>query len=117
MSMSEQNIQRLIMLALSDAGVTIFRNNIGAYTTPDGHRIKYGLGNPGGSDLIGITPVTITENMVGQTVGVFTAVEVKTATGRVTPAQENFIRIIRESGGMAGVCRSVDDALGLKNTF
>lgn len=115
--MKESNIQRLIMLAASDAGVTVFRNNIGAYTTADGYRIKYGVGNPGGSDLIGITPVTITPDMVGRTVGVFTALEVKTKTGKPTQAQLNFQRVITSSGGIAGVVRSPDEALTLIKNF
>lgn len=115
--MKESNIQRLVMLAASDAGVTLFRNNIGAYTTPEGYRIKYGVGNPGGSDLIGITPVIITQDMVGRTVGVFTAPEVKTDTGRPTQAQLNFIRVIKENGGIAGIVRSPDDLLELIRNY
>lgn len=115
--MKESNIQRLIMLATSEAGSTMFRNNIGAYTTPDGYRVKYGVGNPGGADLIGITPVTITPDMVGRTVGVFTAIEVKTKTGKPTAQQLNFRRVILENGGIAGITRSADDALALIKNF
>lgn len=115
--MKESNIQRLIMLATSEAGATMFRNNIGAYTTPEGYRVKYGVGNPGGADLIGITPVTITPDMVGRTVGVFTAIEVKTKIGKPTEQQINFRRVILENGGIAGIARSADDALALIKNF
>lgn len=111
--MKEKNIQSEIMLALSYAGSTVFRNNCGV-TPPqqDGRRIRYGVGNPGGSDLIGITPVTITPDMVGQTLGVFTAIEVKKPTGsRISQDQKNFIAAIINAGGYAGVARSPEEAL------
>lgn len=63
----------------------------------------------GSSDIIGITPVFITQDMVGQTIGVFTAVEVKSKRGKATENQENFISVIRQHGGYAGVARSTDD--------
>lgn len=91
----------------------MFRNNVGAYRDETGRVIRYGVGNPGGSDLIGWTPVTITPDMVGRTVAVFTAVEVKTPKGKPTEAQINFLHQVKQSGGIAGIARSADDALGL----
>jgi hypothetical protein len=38
------------------------------------------------------------------------AIEVKSRTGRMRPGQEEFLATIRQAGGVAGVCRSVDDA-------
>jgi hypothetical protein len=38
------------------------------------------------------------------------AIEVKSRTGRMRPGQEEFLQTIRSAGGVAGVCRSVDDA-------
>jgi hypothetical protein len=38
------------------------------------------------------------------------AIEVKSATGRMRPGQEEFLATIRHAGGVAGVCRSVEDA-------
>lgn len=56
----------------------------------------------GSSDIIGITPD-----------GRFLAVEVKTKTGRATAEQIRFIDAVRRKGGVAGIARSVDDALSL----
>ena len=61
------------------------RNNSGALPDRTGRVVRYGLGNVSktytdkvkSSDLIGITKVVITPSMVGKTLGVFTAVEVK----------------------------------------
>jgi hypothetical protein len=41
------------------------------------------------------------------------AIEVKSATGRMRPGQEAFLATIRQAGGVAGVCRSVEDAQAL----
>jgi hypothetical protein len=72
--------------------------------------VRYGL-QPGSSDLIGWRTVTITPEMVGQQVAVFTSIEVKTATGRVKPEQKLWLDKVQAAGGIAGVARSVEDAL------
>ena len=41
------------------------------------------------------------------------AIEVKSRAGRMRPGQEEFLQTIRSAGGVAGVCRSVDDAVRL----
>ena len=40
-------------------------------------------------------------------------IEVKSATGRVQPHQQEFLDKARAAGAVAGVCRSVEDALEL----
>lgn len=107
--MTEQDIQNLIRLELSESTeAKIFRNNTGSLK--QGNRtVHFGLCR-GSSDLIGWTPVEITPDMVGQTVAVFTAVEVKTPKGRATKEQKNFIDRVLKDGGLAGIARSSDDA-------
>jgi hypothetical protein len=98
MTINESTIQKQIMLALSKAGCLVFRNNTGA--VKDGDRfIRYGLCK-GGSDIVGLTPS-----------GTFLAVEVKTPKGRATKEQLDFICAINQQGGIAGIARSVEDAL------
>ena len=62
-------------------------------------------------DLIGIVPVKITADMVGKTVGVFTAIDSKHGTGRLSPAQRNMIDLIRLQGGRAGEARTPGEAV------
>lgn len=102
-----------ILLACGIGDTRLFRNNVGVLQDRNGQHIRYGVCNPGGSDLIGWTKVTVTPEMVGQTLAVFTAVETKTATGRVTPEQERFLQAVAGSGGRSGVARSVADAAGI----
>lgn len=109
---SEQSIQHHIMIALSDAGCLIFRNNVGnawvgelirrtsdSVTLRNPRPLHAGL-SVGSSDLIGVTPS-----------GRFLAVEVKTLTGRVRPEQQKFIDAVNRIGGIGIIARSVDDAL------
>lgn len=110
MSKSEQAIQQEIVLSLSRGDTRLLRNNCGQSRTDDGRVIRYGVGNPGGSDLIGIKTITVTPDMVGKRIGVFTAIEVKTPTGKATEQQQRFLSMVGVMGGIAGVARSVDDA-------
>lgn len=96
---SEANIQNDILVALSKAGATVWRNNTGALKDATGRLVRYGLCK-GSSDIIGICPD-----------GRFLAVEVKKSTGRATEDQLRFIDVVRAKGGRAGVARSVEDAL------
>lgn len=110
---AEAVIQQRIRLALSRAGAVMHRNNVGAYRDDRGRVVWYGVGNPGGSDLIGWTPVLVQQHHVGTMLGVFTAVEVKSARGKPTDAQRNFLRQVQLGGGLAGIARSPDDALAI----
>lgn len=108
--MRESLIQNRIRIALSELGSRLFRNNVGLAETADGRKIRFGLCK-GSSDLIGWTPVVITEEMIGQTLAVFTAVEVKTPKGRVSLDQQRFIDAVLDAGGIATVARSAEEAV------
>jgi len=116
--MKESNIQKEIHLALSKLGSKIFRNNVAkcwigkSKTIHDGsvviehpRRLNAGL-CVGSSDLIGWTSVEVTPEMVGKKIAVFTAVEVKTPTGRLSQDQKQFLDNVQESGGLSLVARS-----------
>ena len=105
----------------------LFRNNVGlAYrgtvvnhtpkllTLKNPRPIHFGLCQ-GSSDLIGWVKKTVTPDMVGSEIAVFLAVEVKTGKYQATPEQENFVSVVKEFGGIAGVCRSVDEVDKLIN--
>lgn len=112
--MRESDIQNAIMIALSEAGCTVWRNNVGTGWQGRMSRTLMGsvlLDDPrplhaglcvGSSDIIGITAD-----------GRFLAVEVKTKTGRVSDEQQRFIDAVRRKGGVAGVARSVEEAVTL----
>jgi hypothetical protein len=107
---SEQQIQQRIRLALSRGPVRLYRNNTGTLRDQHGRPVTFGLA-VGSADLIGWTTRTITPDMVGQQLAVFTSIEVKTPTGRVKPEQQQWLDAVQAAGGIAGVARSVEDAL------
>lgn len=118
---SEDEIQQLIMMEAPKHGSLLLRNNSGAFKDLTGRQIRYGLGNSSkkinsnfkSSDLIGLTTVRITPDMVGKTIGVFTCVEIKKegwkfmGDSRET-AQNNFINWAKSKGGIGFFCNSVE---------
>jgi hypothetical protein len=109
---SEQQIQQHIRLACSTGATRLFRNNTGTLKDQHGRPVSFGLCK-GSADLIGWRTVTVTPEMVGTTVAVFTSIEVKTATGRLRPEQQQWLDAVLSAGGIAGVARSVSDAEAL----
>jgi hypothetical protein len=109
---SEQSIQQEIRIACSTGATRLFRNNTGTLRDQHGRPVQFGLCK-GSADLIGYRSITITPDMVGQQVAVFTSIEVKTLTGRIRPEQRAWMEKIQAAGGIAGVARSVEDAKAL----
>ena len=107
---SEQQIQQHIRIACSTGDTRLFRNNTGTLRDANGRPVQFGLCK-GSADLIGWKQVTVTAEMVGQQVAVFASIEVKTPTGRMRPEQQQWLDTVKAAGGIAGVARSVDDAL------
>lgn len=110
----ETKIQNSILLALSNAGCTVWRvETAGAWVGKTIHKAgdQVTLANArmfttglckGGSDIIGMAPD-----------GRFLAIEVKTSKGRASVEQLRFIEAVQKAGGIAGIARSVADALEL----
>jgi len=109
---SEQTIQQHIRLACSIGTCRLFRNNTGTLRDINGRPVTFGLCK-GSADLIGWRSVTITPAMVGQTLAIFTSIEVKSSRGRVNPEQQQWLQAVAAAGGIAGVARSVGEAMDL----
>lgn len=98
----ESHLQDAIRLALGrDPQIAFFRNNIGHAVMAHGGRVTFGVGGPGGSDLIGMI------------LGRFAALEVKTPTGRQSPEQRQFQALVESKGGIYLLARSVEDAVAM----
>jgi hypothetical protein len=113
----ERDLINEILLRASERGHRLFRNNSGVARYPDGSAVKYGVASPGGSDLIGWTQVTITPEMVGKTLAVFTAPEVKAGTTKTTKEQKSFLSVVSSSGGISGIVRSQNDMELMLNDY
>ena len=111
--MKESAILKRILFACSRGCVRLWRNNIGQLQDREQNWIRYGIANPGGSDLIGFKTITVTEEMVGTKLAVFVAIEVKSASGTVTKHQQDFVDNVKSRGGIAGIARTVKEAKGV----
>ena len=127
--MSEHVIQQQILLAHGSGSVRLWRNNVGTGWAGQATKVTGGnlravsqalrpgdvvirQGRPlhaglcvGSSDLIGYRQV--------DGIAQFVALEVKSATGRATKEQVQFLDHIQAAGGLAGIARSVDDAAAI----
>ena len=108
----EQTIQQHIRLACSIGSCRLFRNNTGTLRDINGRPVTFGLCK-GSADLIGWTVRTITAEMVGQKIAVFTSIEVKSTSGRVKPEQQQWLNAVAAAGGIAGIARSVGEAMDI----
>jgi VRR-NUC domain len=98
----EQAILNAVMqaLRLHPRVAWVRRMNSGAYQTPDGRYVKFGFA--GCSDVLG-------QMRDGRLI----AIEIKARRGRVSSAQRAFIDFVIEHHGVAGIVRSIDEALAL----
>lgn len=100
--MTETDITAEIRLACSRGATRLFRNNSGKFQDANGRWVQFGIGSPGGADLIGWTIVN--------GVAVFTALEVKSGNRKPTEPQAAFLAAVSRAGGIAGIARSVEEA-------
>ncbi len=134
MATPEQRASQEVKLRASDWGCKLFRNNSGMLYNQEGVPVRYGLGNISKkfnaqiktSDNIGWTKVTVTPEMVGKQIAVFTAFEDKTPAFKIKAlyregsreaAQLKFINIVKEAGGIAGFTRCRDDVDQILNEY
>ena len=101
----ESNLVRRLLAIAWRCGARLWRNQVGSYRLADGRRISSGL-CVGSSDLIGYRMIIVTPEMVGRKLAVFCAIEAKSAAGRATDQQHEFIRQVNFDGGIAQIVRS-----------
>lgn len=101
MNKEETNIQRKIMLALSEYGIVI-RQQSGLFFTKYGSKVKIGF--PGISDL----------QYISDDGDLVAFIEIKTPKGEASEEQLNFIDFINKKNNKhlkAGIARNVSEAL------
>ena len=123
----EDEVSQLGIIQAAKCGSFLLRNNSFVLKNKEGTPVRAGLGNISqeqnkkfkSSDYVGITPIKITPDMVGKTIGIFTAVEFKKEGWIFNPnddhekAQLAFIDWVNARGGIAGFAASVDDVVKL----
>jgi hypothetical protein len=112
--MSEAAVQTRVRLDASKMGWRLWRNNVGAGKLENGSYIRWGLANDSknmnrvvkSADLIGIAPVLITPQHVGQVIGQFASIEVKEGSWKYRgdeheQAQLRWAELVTSLGGLA----------------
>jgi len=110
---TEAGATQKVRLAAAKGGGLLWRNNVGAMQDESGRVIRYGLANESkqmnkvikSSDLVGIMPMMISYEMVGQVIGRFVAIEMKApgwsyAGTEHEQAQLKFIELVIAKGGI-----------------
>lgn len=133
--MKESNVWKRMLLSASQitgATVRIFRNNVGQAWAGNAIKVSHAnrstlrieLGDvvirnarplhaglmKGSGDGIGWSTVTITPDMVGRKVAVFTSAEAKSSSGgRVSKDQQTWHENVQKAGGISVIVREPDD--------
>lgn len=114
--MSEAPVVKRVMMQASKLKMRLLRNNRGMFYTMDKKRIvRAGLEADGASDLIGITTVIITPEMVGMALGIATVAEVKEPNWKRDEksehenTQQNFINQVTKRGGIGFFINNHED--------
>lgn len=118
MTNPETKLAKRILLAASQEGYTLFRNQVGAGWAGDWTRLKdgsvlirnprfvrYGL-YPGSGDFIGWRMVDVASGVM---VPVFASIEIKTAKGRQSEDQKKWQANLKKAGAIALVARRPED--------
>lgn len=121
----ESHLEREILRTLCRGPVRLFRNTVavgwvgslighenGHVILRNARRNSFGLVK-GSGDLIGYRTVTVTPDMVGQRIAVFTSLELKAPKGTTRPEQIQWDSAVRAAGGYSGIVRSVGEAEGV----
>lgn len=129
--MAEKDLINQVLLSYTENGNRLFRQNTGVawagafYKSPmkttvtinpedvvvrNARMLRAGLCR-GSSDLVGWRRLTITPEMIGQTIAQFSAIEVKYGRTKTTAEQINFIEQVNKSGGHGKIIYSLEDLL------
>ena len=123
-----ERINKLRIYAQENNG-RLFRNNVGEawigieqwiykgihkiiqLSSP--RRIKFGL-HKGSSDLIGWKTILITPEMIGKRFAIFWAMEEKYNNDKLKPDQINFLKNVKNAGGIANIAHNKNGNLEIK---
>lgn len=117
---SEAKVQSEVRLEAAQAGVYLFRNNVGAGKLESGNFVRFGLGNDSkqlnetlkSGDLIGLRRRLITQVDVGCYIGQFVSREIKRSDWKFSgtmeeQAQARWAALINLQGGDAQIVTGV----------
>lgn len=108
----ETNIANEILLELGgvNGGCLAWKQVTGNFRAMDNPERIVSVGTPGLSDIMTVVPVTVTSDMVGKTLGLAVAIEVKTLTGKQRKAQQLWQLAMERRSGIYLIARSAQQA-------
>lgn len=123
-----------VLLRANQWNARLFKNNSGVAYTQGGRPVFFGLGNEGKKtaedirtpDDVGWTEVTITPEMVGKKIAVFTCIDSKKlgfivknnyTKGTREYGQNKFFDIVKNAGGIAGFASCPEQVDDIFNEF
>lgn len=130
----EEQAKVTVLLRANMLGCRLFRNNTGVAYDDTGRPVFFGLGNEGKKgpedirtpDDVGWHLLTITPEMVGKRVAVFTAIDSKKVgfkrkevyrVGTQEYGQNKFFQLVQSANGIAGFASCAADIDELVNDF
>lgn len=134
MATPEGKAKQNVKLRAAQYGARLYKNNTGVAYDQTGRPVYFGLGNEGKKsaddirtpDDVGFTVITITPEMVGKKVAVFTAIDSKKLGFVVKPdyakgtreyGQNKFFDIVKMHNGIAGFASCAADVDTIYNEF
>lgn len=118
---TEADLQNIVRVEYNKTGGILWRNNVGATQDSYGNFFRYGLANDTkgmskvikSADLIGIRPIKIKQEHVGQTMGRFVSFEIKSPDWKMKKtdrekAQAAWAALINSLGGDARIVNEVN---------
>lgn len=115
--MTERDLINRARLHATQNGGLLFRNSVGQawqgkivsqspgrIVLTNYRRVIYGL-HKGSADLIGLQPVIVTPEMIGDELAVFWAVEIKTKNDRLKPEQKRWLQEMKRRGAIVQIMR------------
>lgn len=104
MKLLEKHIETQILLYLRARGIFAWKNPTAGYFDPKIKRFRKQA-----------SPFAIngTSDIMAIHLGKFMAIEVKSATGKVSPAQKEFLEKVGKAGGIPIVARCLEDVANI----
>jgi len=110
----ETKIQNAALLAVGQRpDVLAMRLQSGVFRAYDDPDKIVRIGQPGLPDTMMLVATQITPDMIGKTIAVAVAAEIKTAKGRQSEAQRNWQAAFEARGGVYRLVRSPDEMVAL----
>lgn len=110
----ETRIQNASLIAVGQRpDVLAMRLHSGCFRSMDDPTKMVRVGQPGLPDTMLLVATEITPDMIGKTVAVAVAAEIKTAKGRQSDAQARWQAAFEQRGGIYALIRSPDEMTAL----